>query len=122
MNLREIEITKEKVHNGYGYTDVYTATFWCKDTLEDIQYCGIIYPNLQSEYTEWAEGGYVVDTGYVYSWEIEDIDHINTYQLVEDDGEEIEVFGSLPNLNPEIKKGWLEQLAKYMTDKQLFID
>jgi hypothetical protein len=122
MTLREIEIEKDLVYTESVFKSqrtVYTATFW----YNDVQYCGVIYPWLQEEYSVYSEGGYVVGHSVTYTWLVEDIEHITTYKLIEDsEGNEREEYGTLEKLTPELKKFWLDELGNFMTEKELFID
>jgi hypothetical protein len=98
---------------------VYTATFNYNNGEHDTQYCGVIYPWLQTEYGEYSEGGYVVGETCTYTWKVEDIDNITFFRELEDGVDEV---GTLEYINPDIKKLWLADISNYMTERELFID
>lgn len=125
MTIRELEIKKDRVVNEQSafktMRDVWTAEFIYNNGDYDTTYCGIIYPWVEEEYIDHAEGGYIIGKGVQYTYSVEDIDHITYWREGLVDGPD--ETGSLVYVNPDIKMLWLSDISQYMTDNvDRFID
>jgi len=116
--LTEINATYIDVKNQGGWIVDFVID---KNEHEITYYSGRVQASVDSEYSEYCEGGYVVATGYDLSWIVDDISDVTFTRLIKvfenDDYDEDEEVGVINSLCPITKKDWLNQIENHFNAK-----